>query len=159
MNPNMSSIKSTSPKTGEQNINDISRISQGTSIRGDVIASADIRVDGSVDGVLYSEGKAVIGESARIAGKLFCLNVDFWGRMDGDFFVKDALSLKSTAVVSGNIHTRRIQVEMGAQINGSIKMITEQEFDQLVATMVKKTAAPAAKPAASPKPVEAPKTE
>ena len=78
---------------------------------------------------------------SELSGKLFGSTIDFWGKMDGDVFVKDTLSLKSSSKVNGNIHVRRIQVEMGAEINGSFKMISEQEYDQLVATMVKKPAA------------------
>ena len=138
-------------KTVEQNVNDVSRISQGASIRGDLVSSTDIRVDGQVDGSLFSEGKVVVGESARLSGKLFGTTVDFWGKMDGDVFVSDTLSLKSSSTVNGNIHVRRIQVEMGAQINGSFKMITEQEYNHLVNTMVKRPApAPAPAPAARP---------
>ena len=70
--------------------------------------------------------------------------------MDGDIFVKDTLSLKSSSVVNGNIHVRRIQVEMGAQINGSFKMISEQDYDQLVSTMVRKADSAPAKPAVKP---------
>ena len=136
------------PKTVEQNVNNVSRISQGAAIRGDLSSSTDIRIDGQVDGTLFSEGKVVVGETARLSGKLFATNVDFWGKMDGDIFVKDTLSLKSSAVVNGNIHVRKIQVEMGAQINGSFKMISEQEYDQLVSTMVRRTEPAPAKPAA-----------
>ncbi len=149
---NLNQIKT--PKTVEQNVNDISRISLGAAIRGDLYSSTDIRLDGQVDGTLFSEGKIVVGEAARLSGKMFCSNVDFWGKMDGDIFVKDTLSLKSSAVVNGNIHVRKIQVEMGAQINGSFKMITEKEYDQLVATMVNKPAALAE----APKPAPAPKS-
>ncbi|MCR4824474.1 MAG: polymer-forming cytoskeletal protein [Bacteroidales bacterium] len=137
----------------EQNVNDVSRISHGAAIRGDLSSSTDIRVDGQVDGTLFSEGKIVVGESAQLSGRLFCTNVDFWGKMDGDIFVKDQLSLKSSSVVNGNIHVRKIQVEMGAQINGSFKMINEQEYEQLVATMVRKSSASAPARAAAPKPV------
>ena len=149
------------PKTVEQNVNDVSRISQGAAIRGDLSSSTDIRVDGQVDGTLFSEGKVVVGETARLSGKLFATNIDFWGKMDGDIFVKDTLSLKSSAVVNGNIHVRKIQVEMGAQINGSFKMISEQEYEQLVATMVHKSSAPAPRPArvAAPKPQPQPQPE
>ena len=145
-------------KTVEQNVNDVSRISQGAAIRGDMTSSTDIRVDGQVDGTLYSDGKVVVGESARLSGRLFGTTIDFWGKMDGDIFVKDTLSLKSSSIVNGNIHVRRIQVEMGAQINGSFKMISEQEYDQLVATMVKKPAAQkaAASKADAPKPAAQP---
>ena len=143
------------PKTVEQNVNDISRISLGAAIRGDLYSSTDIRVDGQVDGTLFSEGKIVVGEAARLSGKMFCTNVDFWGKMDGDIFVKDTLSLKSTSVVNGNIHVRKIQVEMGAQINGSIKMITEKEYEQLLASTVNM---PANVSSAIQKPVQAPRT-
>ena len=138
------------PKAVEQNVNNVSRISQGAAIRGDLSSSTDIRIDGQVDGTLFSEGKVVVGETARLSGRLFATHVDFWGKIDGDIFVKDTLSLKSSAVVNGNIHVRKIQVEMGAQINGSFKMISEQEYEQLVATMVRKSTAPAVKPAAKP---------
>ena len=149
-------------RTVEQNVNDISRISQGAAIRGDMSSFTDIRVDGQVDGTLYSDGKVVVGESARLSGKLFGTMVDFWGKMDGDVFVSDTLSLKSSSTVNGNIHVRRIQVEMGAQINGSFKMITEQEYNQLASTMVKRPApapAPARHPGRPPKAAPAPDPE
>ena len=49
-----------SSKPVEQNVNDVSRISQGAAIRGDLSSSTDIRVDGQVDGTLFSEGKVVV---------------------------------------------------------------------------------------------------
>jgi len=152
MNLNKNLVPNKPQKTMEQNVNDVSRISHGAAIRGDLTSSTDIRVDGQVDGTLFSEGKIVVGESAQLSGRLFCTNVDFWGKMDGDIFVKDQLSLKSSSVVNGNIHVRKIQVEMGAQINGSFKMINEQEYEQLVATMVRKSSASAPARAAAPKP-------
>ena len=51
--------------------------------------------------------------------------------MEGDIYVKDTLCIKSTATVNGNIHVHKLQVEMGAQINGTCKMISEQEYDDL----------------------------
>lgn len=161
---NLIPTSSTKPvKPAEQNINDVSRISQGTAIHGDLTSPTDIRVDGQVDGSLFSEGKVVVGESAHLSGKLFGTTIDFRGKMDGDVFVSDTLSLKSSSTVNGNIHVRRIQVEMGAQINGSFKMITEQEYNQLVNTMVKRPApapapAPVKSPGRPPKVAPAPKT-
>ena len=113
------------------NVNDVTRISKGASIKGDLISATDIRVDGNIDGSLLSEGKIVVGEPAQLTGSLFCTNLDFWGKMDGDIYIKDTLSLKSTSVVNGNIRVHKLQVEMGAQINGTCKMISEQEYDQL----------------------------
>ena len=131
------------------NVNDVTRISKGTSIKGDVVSETDIRVDGAVDGTVYSKGKVVVGETATLSGNLLCSNLDFWGKMDGAIYVKDTLSIKSAASVTGNIHVNKIQVEMGAQINGNCRMISEQEFENLAASIVKGAPAPAAKPASA----------
>lgn len=120
-------------KTSEQGagINDVTRISKGATINGDLISSSDIRVDGVINGKVLSDGKIVVGEQAGLSGSLFCTNLDFWGKMEGDIYVKDTLCIKSTATVNGNIHVNKLQVEMGAQINGTCKMISEQEYEDL----------------------------
>ena len=122
-------------KTSEQGagINDVTRISKGATINGDLISSSDIRVDGVINGKVLSDGKIVVGEQAGLSGSLFCANLDFWGKMEGDIYVKDTLCINSTATVNGNIRVHKLQVEMGAQINGTCKMISEQEYDDLAA--------------------------
>ena len=119
------------------NVNDVTRISKGTTIKGDIVSQSDIRVDGGIDGTVYSKGKIVVGETASLSGNLLCNNLDFWGKMDGAIYVKDTLSVKSAASITGDIHVNKIQVEMGAQINGTCKMISEQEYESLASTIVK----------------------
>lgn len=119
------------------NVNEVSRIAQGVVVKGDISSLADIRIDGQVDGTVFSDGKVVVGETARLSGNLLCTTVDLWGKMDGDIYVKDILSLKSSSIVNGNIYVRKLQVEMGAQINGSCKMIDEQEFGKYSEAVVK----------------------
>lgn len=105
------------------NVNDISRITSGVVIKGDIISKSDIRIDGEVSGTLKSEGRIVVGENAVLAGSVECVNADIWGKMEsGDLVVKDTLSLKSTAVINGNLNIRKLQVELGAKIAGNIKM-------------------------------------
>ena len=118
------------------NVNDVSRISAGTVIKGEISSDSDIRVDGTVDGKMYSTGKIVVGESAVLKGDLLCNVVDMWGKMDGDIYVKEVLSVKNSAVINGNIYVRKFQVEMGAQINGSCHMIGEAEYDKFVSSVV-----------------------
>lgn len=119
------------------NVNEVSRIAQGAVLKGDLTARNDIRVDGEVDGILFSEGKIVVGESANLSGAMLCANTDFWGKMTGDMYVKDVLSLKESASVDGNIYVRKFQVEMGAKINGSFKMISEADFEKYNNSVVK----------------------
>ena len=133
----------------EVSVNDVSRISVGTVIKGELSSDCDVRIDGQVEGKLFSKGRIVVGPQARITGGLACQNVDFWGAMTGDIFVKDVLTVKNKAVIEGNINVNKLQVEMGASINGTCHMITPEEYDKLcdsfVTTKLTAKAAPAPK--------------
>ena len=113
------------------NVNSISRISAGTIIKGEILSPTDIRIDGTFEGRVQSKGRVVVGESATIKGDIVCENVDLWGKVEGNLFVKDTLSLKEGCVVDGNLHIRRLAVELGATFNGNCKTITEAEFNKL----------------------------
>lgn len=114
------------------NANDVSRIAVGASIKGDLTSHNDIRVDGTVNGTLHSDGRIVVGESAMLSGKLLCKDLDLWGKVEGDIYVQDTLSLKASSTVNGNIYVNKMQMEMGAQLNGSCRMITAEEYTSLV---------------------------
>ncbi len=112
-------------------VNDVSRISAGSTIKGEITSPNDIRIDGSFEGKIVSQAKVVVGEKAVIKGDIVCSSCDFWGKIEGNFYVKDTLSLKDTCVVTGDLHIRRLQVDLDATFNGNCKMITESEFNQL----------------------------
>lgn len=112
-------------------VNDVSHISAGAFIKGDFTCPSDIRVDGKIEGKIQSSGRIVVGESAEIKGTIICDMLDFWGKLDGDAYVRDTLSLKNGASIKGNLNVRKLQVEIGASINGACHMIAEEEFDKL----------------------------
>ena len=117
-------------------VNDVSHISAGTIVQGEISSLNDIRVDGIVEGKIYSKGRVVVGDRASVTGALLCCNVDLEGKVEGDVYVKDTMSLKGNASVNGNINVRKFQVEMGGRINGTCHMITEADFDKFVSEVV-----------------------
>ena len=126
------------------NVNAISRISAGTIIKGEILSPCDIRIDGTFEGKLQAKGRVVIGETAVIKGDIVCVNIDLWGKVDGNIYVKDTLALKEGCVINGNLHVRKLAVELGSTFNGNCKMITEAEFDKLcgIQTAAPKAVAP-----------------
>lgn len=113
------------------NVNDVSRISLGTLVKGEIQSPGDIRIDGSFDGKLVSKGRVVVGEKANLTGDVICQNMDFCGTMKGNFYVKDTLTLKAGCTVDGDLHIKRLQVELGARFNGNCHMLEESEFEKL----------------------------
>ena len=118
------------------NVNSISRISSGTVIKGEILSPCDIRIDGTFEGKLQSKGRVVVGETAVIKGDIFCDNVDLWGKVEGNLFVKDTLALKEGCVINGNLHIKKLSVELGAVFNGNCMTISDAEFDKLTGRQV-----------------------
>ena len=126
------------------NVNSISRISAGTIIKGEILSPYDIRIDGTFEGKVQTKGRVVIGETADIKGDIICENVDLWGKIEGNLYVKDTLSLMEGCSVNGNLNTKRLSVELGSVFNGNCRMITEAEFNKVAGVEAPKAEAKAA---------------
>lgn len=122
-------------QTNSVNVNSVSRISAGTVIKGEIQSPYDLRIDGTFEGKIQTKGRVVIGESAIIKGDIICENIDLWGKVEGDLFVKDTLALKDGCKMNGNINISRLAVELGATFNGTCRTITEEEFNKLTGTV------------------------
>ena len=112
-------------------VNEVSRISQSTQVRGSLLSQNDIRIDGTFEGDLITSGKLVLGENASITGNVMCANADIWGKIEGDFTVGDTVKFKEGATFIGHLKTIRICIEMGADFSGSCQIINEAEFKSL----------------------------
>lgn len=100
----------------------VNLICDGTSIKGDVQASRDIRIDGYLNGKMEVNGKIVVGNAGRIEGDVNCKTIDVSGKIEGNIVATEMVTLKSTALIFGNIITDKISVEPGAKFTGSCKM-------------------------------------
>ena len=123
------------------NVNSISRISAGTIIKGEIVSPSDIRIDGTFEGKVQTKGRVVVGETALVKGDIICENIDLWGKVNGNVFVKDTLALMEGCHVDGNLNIKRLSVELGATFNGNCRMITDGEFNKIAGVETDKPAA------------------
>ena len=137
------------------NVNSISRISAGTVIKGEIMSPYDIRIDGTFEGKVQSKGRVVVGETAFVNGDIICENIDLWGKVEGNVFVKDTLALMEGCHVNGNLHTKRLSVELGSTFNGNCRMITDGEFDKIAGVEASKASSQTVKPAQNTQPARA----
>lgn len=108
--------------TPELNTQSINIISQGTRIAGDIAADGDIRIDGYLKGNIRSKGRLVVGGSGAIEGEIECVNVEVSGKVKGKITATELLTMKSTAMVSGEISTAKLSVEPGSLFSGTCRM-------------------------------------
>lgn len=94
----------------------------GTVLKGDIEANDNIRFDGTLIGNLRTKGKLVIGGTGEIKGEVFSKNCDVEGKIEGKINVSELLTLKSTALIKGDIEANRLAIEPGAKFTGNCKM-------------------------------------
>ncbi len=100
----------------------INIISEGTKIKGDVIANGDIRIDGELQGNISAKSKLVIGPKGRIEGQIICNNIEISGYVKGKVTASDLINMKSTSQIVGDIVAGKLSIEPGAMFSGSCMM-------------------------------------
>lgn len=96
------------------------KINEGTLITGDLTAQTDIRIDGKITGNIICTAKVVIGSSSQIIGNIHCNDLTIEGKIKGNIDVNGTLYLRSTAFFEGDVKYKKLIVEEGANISGSL---------------------------------------
>jgi cytoskeletal protein CcmA (bactofilin family) len=109
-------------KPKEPQFGTTNRIVEGTIITGDINSKADFRLDGILVGNYTSSGKLVIGPSGEVQGDITCKNLDIEGKFTGKLQIAELLSVKSKAVIKGEVQTSKLAIEPGAVFEATCVM-------------------------------------
>lgn len=103
----------------------ISIIGPGMTIVGDCETDGTIRIEGSVQGSVKAGKAVVIGKQGVVTGDIMTQDAVISGRVDGTLVAASRLELQATCHIEGQVHTRRMQLEEGAVLNGTVNMGAE----------------------------------
>lgn len=117
-------------KTMEPESSPINIITVGTLIKGDITATGDFRLDGTLEGNIQLNGKLVVGDSGVVTGNVMCQNANIIGTVNGNLSVKELLSLHTSARVRGDILINKLSIEPGAVFTGKCRMLDEVRAEQ-----------------------------
>ena len=98
----------------------------GTSlvIKGDLVISKGIRIDGKLIGNVFQEenqnATVAISESAEIIGDIHAQHVIVSGKLTGNIFALERVELLGNSQVEGNIQYGSIGIAVGAKIHGNL---------------------------------------
>jgi len=112
-------------KNSDFSVNTI--VGPNTSLSGDIETGGFTRVDGSIRGDVKAKGRVVIGERARIKGNVTGTNITVGGVVYGNIISDGHLIILSTAIVMGDIITRRIQADDNCFVNGRVAVCQTDE--------------------------------
>lgn len=100
----------------------ISIIGPGMAIVGDCQTDGTVRVEGSVQGSIRAGKAVVIGKQGVVSGDVITQDAVVSGRVEGKLVAESRLELQASCHIEGEVHTRRMQLEEGAVLNGSVHM-------------------------------------
>lgn len=116
----------------------INIISEGTKIKGDIVANGDIRIDGELMGNISAKNKLVIGPSGKIEGQVICNTIEVSGFIKGKITSTELINMKSTSQIVGDIIAGKLSIEPGALFSGSCVMNGTKPADEPEKTFQKK---------------------
>ncbi len=101
---------------------EVTIISAGVVIEGKLISNGNVRVDGTVNGDITANGNVTVGENGEVSGEMHAEAIILGGKVTGKVSAKEKLTLEGKAVLQGDILTKILVVEAGAQFDGQSKM-------------------------------------
>lgn len=97
-------------------------IGAGTTVKGDINSSSDLRIDGTVIGNVQSTSKIIVGSNGVVEGDISGNQADIVGKVSGNVRAKELLQLRGECEVTGNLYAGKLQVEPTATFNGQCHM-------------------------------------
>jgi cytoskeletal protein CcmA (bactofilin family) len=81
-----------------------------------------VRIDGTLDGEIYTDGGLIVGPEAVITAKVTAGIVVCEGTVKGDINAEERITLLNPAVIDGSLKTPVLSVEEGVRMNGTLEM-------------------------------------
>lgn len=115
-----------------RNTSSASLLEKDLEIVGDITFQNTLYIHGRVNGNIVapedSNAALYIQDKSEVVGEIRAPVIIIAGKVSGDIFASNRLSLKPTATVVGNIHYTEIQMDQGADVNGTLSCLKSQ-FD------------------------------
>jgi cytoskeletal protein CcmA (bactofilin family) len=98
----------------------ISIIGPGMQVVGDCRTEGTLRVEGSVKGTIHAGKAVVLGKDGVVDGDISTQDAVVGGRVTGSIVAESRLELQATCHVEGEIRARRLKLEEGGKVNGTV---------------------------------------
>ena len=114
----------------------IAFVGEEVTFKGTIRYQGTVRVDGRLEGEIYTDGNLIIGQKAVITAKIEAGTVTCQGRITGEILAKNRVKLLSPAVFDGSITTPLLSMDEGVMFNGSCNMAQKGERKGLGSKLV-----------------------
>jgi cytoskeletal protein CcmA (bactofilin family) len=111
-------------------------IGAGTVIEGSITFTGGLRIDGKVRGNLIAAadkpGTLVLSEQAHIDGEVHVSHAVINGTVTGPIHATEYVELQAKANVTGDVHYKTLEVQLGAVVQGRLIHMPAGKSDKVV---------------------------
>jgi cytoskeletal protein CcmA (bactofilin family) len=97
-------------------------------IKGEVSGSESLYIDGRIEGTLtFKDHRVTVGRNGVVQANISAKEVVIMGKVTGNVECSDRVDIRSEGSLTGDVHSRRISVEDGALLRGSVQLAPGHE--------------------------------
>jgi cytoskeletal protein CcmA (bactofilin family) len=119
----------------------VSIIGPGMRVVGDCETEGTLRIEGTVEGTVRAGKAIVVGKDGSIEGDVFTQDAIIGGTVRGTVIAESRLELQATCVIEGEIRARRIKLDEGGQVRGSVHIGEVREVRPVVPPPIERVGA------------------
>lgn len=127
----MEDRRSSSKKSGPALPDEVAFVGKDVEFKGIITYSGTVRVDGSLEGEIHTDGGLLVGPEAVIKAKVSAGTVVCHGTITGDILAKNQIVLCAPAVVQGSLTAPVLSMEEGVVFNGTLEMKPQAKVEVL----------------------------
>lgn len=114
-----SALDTSRPESGH----DVSAfVGKGVVFKGTITYNGTVRIDGTLEGEIHTDGILLVGEDAVLNAKVSAGTVVCKGKITGDIHAREKMRLRAPAVINGGVTTPMLSMEEGVLFNGTLEM-------------------------------------
>lgn len=106
-----------------------SLIGKNTKIIGDMDYAGGLLIDGKIIGNITAKEDAgaviTINENGYVQGEIQIPHIVINGTVEGSVYASEHIELAAKARIHGNVYYRLIKMEIGAEVNGNLVHVTD----------------------------------
>ena len=111
-------------KNGYVDEGNITLLAKGVDLRGEIKVEGTVRIDGRLDGDVYTKGEVIVGEEGVVKGAIIAGSLISSGRIKANVTATERVQLLKTAILIGEVHSPIMVMEEGAKFQGVSDMGT-----------------------------------
>jgi cytoskeletal protein CcmA (bactofilin family) len=103
-------------------------LASALTIKGEITGRDDLLIDGEVEGRIHLDGgKVTVGPKGRVTANIAAREIVVLGRVKGSLQGRERVQIGPSGWATGDILTRRIFIEDGAEVHGKVEITRAEE--------------------------------